>query len=167
MFSKQGGNSVEKEGQLQVVTFQLGVENYGIDIMDVKGIVKSEEIRAIPNVPSYVEGILNIRGEIIPIINLHERFHFKKVELSEDDELLSGIIVIDINSMQLGIIIDKILRVVTIDEMDIHPPPQMISGIGVEYIQGVLNEDGKYLIILDIVRLFSKKELQQLSIIKE
>ncbi|HOT63548.1 MAG TPA: chemotaxis protein CheW, partial [Treponemataceae bacterium] len=64
--------------QLQLVTFQLGEELYGVDIMDVKEIVRVQEVRAIPNAQYYVEGIFNLRSEIIPIINLHKRFHLKK-----------------------------------------------------------------------------------------
>ena len=62
---------------LQLVTFQLGDEQYGISIMDVEGIVKIEDVRPIPNAPAYVEGIFNLRGEIIPVINLHRRFHIR------------------------------------------------------------------------------------------
>ena len=157
---------MEKQSQFQVVTFQLGQETYGVDIMDVKRIVGLREVREIPNAPPYVEGILNLRGVVTPIINLHKRFMFKNVELSDDDSLLSGFIIIEINKMILGIMIDKILRVVTIDPVHIQPPPKMISGIGVEYIQGVVNEEGNYVIILDIQKLFNPKELQQLSTIK-
>ena len=157
---------MEKQAQFQVVTFQLGQETYGVDIMDVKRIVGLREVREIPNAPPYVEGILNLRGVVTPIINLHKRFMFKNVELSDDDSLLSGFIIIEINKMILGIMIDKILRVVTIDPVHIQPPPKMISGIGVEYIQGVVNEEGNYIIILDIQKLFNPKELQQLSTIK-
>lgn len=155
----------QEERQIQLVTFQLGEEHYGINIMSVDGIVRVEETRAIPNAPSYVEGIFNLRGEIIPIINLHKRFHLRKAELSEEDELLSGFIIIDIKGMKLGIIIDKVSRVVTVDLNRMQPPPQMLSGIGAEYIQGVFNRDDGYLIMLDIQRLFDPKELQQLEVI--
>jgi len=151
------------EQQLQLVTFQLGDENYGIDIMDVEGIVKVEDVREIPNSPNYVEGIFNLRGEIIPVISLHKRFHIRKMEMSEEDELLSGFIIINVDGMQLAIIIDKVSRVVTITFDEIQPPPQMLSGIGAEYIQGVVNRDESYLIILDIARLFSVRELQTLE----
>jgi purine-binding chemotaxis protein CheW len=157
---------MEKQAQFQVVTFQLGQEIYGVDIMDVKRIVGLREVREIPNAPPYVEGILNLRGVVTPIINLHKRFMFKTVELSDDDSLLSGFVIIEINKMIIGIMIDKILRVVTIDPVHIQPPPKMISGIGVEYIQGVVNDEGNYIIILDIQKLFNPKELQQLSTIK-
>ncbi|MDR2096221.1 MAG: chemotaxis protein CheW [Treponema sp.] len=147
----------------QLVTFQLGEELYGINIMDVKEIVRVQDIRAIPNAPSYVEGIFNLRSEIIPIINLHRRFHLKRVLNSEDDELLSGFIILDIDGMKLGVIIDRVSRVVTIEKEDIQPPPQMVSGIGSEYIKGVVRQEKGYLIILDIRDLFNPKELQKIA----
>jgi purine-binding chemotaxis protein CheW len=147
----------------QLVTFQLGEELYGINIMDVKEIVRVQAIRAIPNAPMYVEGIFNLRSEIIPIINLHKRFHLKKLVSTEEDELLSGFVILDIDGMKLGIIIDRISRVITIEKEDIQPPPQMFSGIGAEYIQGVVRQDQGYLIILDIRDLFNPKELQKIA----
>jgi len=155
---------VEKDNQKQLVTFQLGNEQYGIDIMEVNEIWKVEAIRDIPNAPSYVEGIFDLRGDIVPVINLHRRFHIKKIQMSEEDELLSGSIIININNTKIGIIIDKILRVVSVELDQIQPPPQMLSGIGAEYIQGVVPGEEGYLIILDIHRLFDPKELQQISV---
>lgn len=149
--------------QRQLVTFQLGEELYGVNIMDVKEIVRVQDVRAIPNAPFYVEGIFNLRGEIIPIINLHKRFHIKRAFASEEDELLSGFIIIDIDGMKLGIIIDRVSRVVTVEKEDIQPPPQMLSGIGTEYIQGVVRQEDGYLIILNIRDLFNPKELQKIA----
>ena len=153
----------ESEKQMQLVTFQLGEEHYGIDIMSVKEIQKVQDIRTIPNAPSFVEGIFNLRGGIIPVINLHKRFHIKRLALNEEDKLLSGFLILDLGGMQIGVFIDKVSRVVTIDMDSIQPPPQMISGIGAEYIQGVVKEEEGYLIILDIHRLFDPKELQQIN----
>jgi purine-binding chemotaxis protein CheW len=154
---------VDMADSRQLVTFQLGEELYGVNIMDVKEIVRVQAIRPIPNAPAYVEGIFNLRSEIIPIINLHKRFHLKKLVSSEEDELLSGFIILDIDGMKLGIIIDRISRVVTIEREDIQPPPQMFSGIGAEYIQGVIRQEQGYLIILDIRDLFNPKELQKIA----
>ncbi|MDR2542896.1 MAG: chemotaxis protein CheW [Treponema sp.] len=154
---------VNKTESKQLVTFQLGEELYGVNIMDVKEIVRVQTIRAIPNAPTYVEGIFNLRSEIIPIINLHRRFHIRKLVTSEEDELLSGFVILDIDGMKLGVIIDRISRVVTIHKEDIQPPPQMFSGIGAEYIQGVVRQDEGYLIILDIRDLFNPKELQKIA----
>jgi purine-binding chemotaxis protein CheW len=151
------------DSQFQLVTFQLGEELYGVDIMDVKEIVRIQDIRTIPNAPYYVEGIFNLRSEIIPIINLHKRFHLKKAVLEDGDEYLGGFIILNIEGNKLGIIIDRIARVVMVQHSDIQPPPQMISGIGAEYINGVVRQEAGYLIVLDIRRLFNPKELQKLA----
>ncbi len=156
----------EQDTQIQLVTFQISEELYGVDIMDVKEIVRVQEIRAIPNAPGYVEGLFNLRGEIIPIISLHKRFHLKKAQLDEDEELLSGFIIIDIDGMKLGVIIDRVERVMSIEAQDVQPPPQMLTGIGAEYIQGVINRESGYLILLDIRKLFSAKELRKIEEIR-
>lgn len=150
--------------QLQLVTFRLGEELYGVDIMDVKEIVKVQGVRPIPNAPYYVEGIINLRGEIIPIINLHKRFHIQKMAEAandyDDDE--GGFIILDIEGSLMGIIIDRVARVASIEKSEIKPPPQMLSGIGTEYIQGVFRMESEYLIILDTMKLFDPKELQKI-----
>ena len=151
----------------QLVTFQLGEELYGVNIMDVKEIVRAQNVRGIPNAPMYVEGIFNLRSEIIPIINLHKRFHIKKLAVSEEDELLSGFVILDIEGMKLGVIIDRVSRVVTIEKEDVQPPPQMTTGIGAEYIHGVVHQEDGYLIILNIRDLFNPKELQKLAALRK
>jgi purine-binding chemotaxis protein CheW len=148
--------------RIQLVTFKLGNETYGIDIMDVKEIVSLSEIRPIPGAPSYVSGIMNLRGVIIPIIDLHKRFQLEKPKLSEDEELLSGYIIINIDGTKIGIVIDKVSRVLNIESEEIQAPPQMMSGIGSEYIRGVIHKEEEYLIFLDIRRIFNSQELQQL-----
>lgn len=153
------------DAQFQLVTFQLGEELYGVDIMDVKEIVKIQPVRPIPNAPYYVEGIFNLRSEIIPIINLHKRFRLKKVETSEDDiddEFQGGFIILSIDGLKIGIIIDRIARVIPVKQEEVKPPPQVLSGIGTEYIHGVIRQETGYLIILDIRRLFKAEELQKI-----
>ena len=155
----------EEESQIQLVTFRLGDELYGVDIMSVKEIVKIQPIRPIPNAPYYMVGILNLRGEIIPIIDLHRRFHINFANGEQElDELESGFIIINIDGSQIGIIIDRVSRVVSVNPAEIQDPPQMMGGIGSEYIRGVVrNEDG-FLLVLDIVKLFDPKELQKIMV---
>ena len=152
------------ESVYQLVTFQLGEELYGVDIMDVKEIVKIQAIRSIPNAPYYVEGIFNLRSEIIPIISLHKRFRLKKLDISDDvsGEFEGGFIILNIDRLKIGIIIDRIARVISVNKNEIQPPPQMLSGIGTEYIHGVVRQNNGYLIILDIRSLFNPKEMQKL-----
>ena len=153
----------EVDQTIQLVTFQLGDEQYGINIMDVREIVRLQEVRGIPSAPPYVEGIINLRGSIVPIINLHRRFHIQREQTDEEDKLLSGFLILELNEMELGVFIDKVSRVVTVNTSEIQDPPQILSGIGKEYIQGVAPEKNGYLIILDIDRLFDPKELQQIG----
>lgn len=147
--------------QFQLVTFQLGEELYGVNIMDVKEIVRLQDVRVIPNAPYYVEGIINLRGDIIPIIDLHKRFRIQSLPKDETD-FEGGFIILNIENNKIGIIIDKVARVVSVKGEDVKEPPQMISGIGSEYIEGVIREDNKYLIMLNIRKLFNPKELQKI-----
>ena len=150
-----------EESQFQLVTFQLGEELYGVNIMDVKEIVRLQNVRVIPNAPYYVEGIINLRGEIIPIIDLHKRFRIQAMSRDSVD-FEGGFIILNIDNSKIGIIIDKVARVVTVKAEDVKDPPQMLSGIGSEYIEGVIREETGYLIMLNIRKLFNAKELQKI-----
>ncbi len=153
----------ELESQFQLVTFHLGEELYGVNIMDVKEIVKLQNVRFIPNAPYYVEGIINLRGEIIPIIDLHKRFKLQSGAVSSDADVNDGgFIILNIEGSQIGIIIDKVERVVSVKAEDVKEPPQMLSGIGSEYIEGVIRQEQGYLIMLNIRKLFNAKELQKI-----
>lgn len=149
--------------QFQLVTFHLGEELYGVNIMDVKEIVRLQNVRIIPNAPYYVEGIINLRGEIIPIIDLHKRFKIQSInKSSEDIEMEGGFIILNIDGSKIGIIIDKVERVVSVKADDVKDPPQILSGIGNEYIEGVVREEAGYLIMLNTRKLFNAKELQKI-----
>lgn len=153
------------DSQFQLVTFQLGEELYGVDIMDVKSIVKMQDIRPIPNAPYYVEGIINIRGEIIPIIDLHKRFRLKSLKKDKaENDFEGGFIILNIEGNEIGIIIDRVARVVSVSLSEVKEPPQMLCGIGTEYIHGVVRKDNDsgYLIMLNIRKLFNAKELQKI-----
>lgn len=158
-----GGFMAANDVVYQLVTFQLGEELYGVDIMDVKEIVKIQAVRPIPNAPYYVEGIFNLRKEIIPVISLHKRFRLRKANLGDDNDFEGGFIILNIDGNKIGVIIDRIARVVSVNASDVKAPPQMLNGIGTEYIQGVIRqENGSYLIMLDIRKLFDAKELQNI-----
>lgn len=153
----------DTDAQFQLVTFHLGEELYGVNILDVKEIVRLQTVRNIPNAPYYVEGIINLRGEIIPIIDLHKRFKIQAVLQQDEIEMEGGFIILDIDGIKMGIMIDKVERVVSVMAKDVKDPPQMLSGIGSEYIEGVIKEDSGYLIMLNIRKLFNPKELQKIT----
>lgn len=152
----------ENDSQIQLVTFKLGDELYGVDIMDVKEIVEIQNVRPLPNAPYYIVGILNLRGDIIPIIDLHKRFNIKNSETENYSDFEKGFIILNIEGRHIGIIIDCVSRVVEIENSEIQDPPQMMTGIGSEYIKGVIRNDEGYLIMLNIRKLFDPKELQKI-----
>ena len=152
--------------KLSLVCFKIGDELYGINIMEVKEIIHLCEITPIPNAPEFIDGVINLRGNIIPIIDLCKKFNLTHKEFTEDEELLRSIVIINVNELLIGIIIDQIYRVVSVMHNQIQPPPQMISGVGSEYVQGVvkLEEDNDILlVILNVKRLFNKQEFLLLS----
>jgi len=149
--------------QIQLVTFQLGEELYGVNIMDVREIVREQGVRPLPNSPPCVEGVFNLRGEIIPIINLRKRFHFAD-EAVLPNKLLSGFVILSVDGLKIGIIIDKVCRVLTVKAADVQNPPQMMKqGIDREYITGITPYETGYIVILDTGKLFSQQEFQKIE----
>ncbi|AFR70049.1 chemotaxis protein CheW [Brachyspira pilosicoli] len=142
-------NKVDVENSINLVTFRLGHNEYAIDIMQAKEIIKMEKITLIPNAPDYVEGVINLRGNIIPIVDLKKRFNLEE----NDGEKNTGIIIVKIDDVDMGIIIDAISKVVSIATSNIQPPPPMLSGIGQKYIKGVAKLEDKLLVVLDLEKL--------------
>ena len=147
-------NAEIDEGTTNLVTFRLGSGEYAIDIMQAKEIIKMEKITLIPNAPYFVEGVINLRGNIIPIIDLKKRFN---LEESEGDKN-TGIIIAKIEDVDMGIMIDSVSKVVSMPNSDIQPPPSMLQGIGQRYIKGVGKMEDKLLVVLDLDKLFTNEE---------
>lgn len=150
-------NRVDLEDSTNLVTFRLGSGEYAIDIMQAKEIIKMEKITLIPNAPDFVEGVINLRGNIIPIIDLKKRFNLEETEGYKN----TGIIIVKIEDVDMGIIIDSISKVVSISNSDIQPPPPMLSGIGQKYIKGVGKLEDKLLVVLDLEKLFTTDEEEE------
>ena len=148
---------VDVEDSTNLVTFRLGSGEYAIDIMQAKEIIKMEKITLIPNAPDFVEGVINLRGNIIPIIDLKKRFNLEETEGDKN----TGIIIVKIEDVDMGIIIDSISKVVSISNSDIQPPPPMLSGIGQKYIKGVGKLEDKLLVVLDLEKLFTTEEEEE------
>lgn len=144
------------------VTFRIGNEIYGIDIMLIHSIVDYEDVRAIPNAPVYVEGLYNLRGEVIPIINLHSRFQIPVAELADKDAV-DGIIIIDVEKCKVGLVVDSVLRIIEIDTKQIQESSAGHDKIGNAYVTGVYIDKNEYIVILDAYKIFAPKEWQRIS----
>ena len=138
----------------QLVSFQLGPEEYAIDILGVQEIIRLVEITHVPNAPHYVDGVVNLRGKVIPIINFRNRFGLSSTEPTKD----TRIIVVEVARLILGFIVDSVEEVLRLPEDLIEPPLSTGRGGADEFHRGVGRVDGRLLILLDLDLLFGIKK---------
>ena len=126
-------------GTIQLVCFRLGSEEYGVEITQVREIMLMGEITHIPEMPSYIKGLINIRGTVIPVIDLRVRFGLATEELTTE----SRTIVLNVNDRMIGIIVDAVTEVLRIKHDQVAPPPPTVAGLGREYLTGLIKLDMK------------------------
>jgi len=139
----------------KMVTFSLAGKDYGVDIMNVKEIAKADKFTYVPNAASYVRGVYNLRGDIIPIIDLRQFFH---LTVDRKEENLENMLILHINDQVYGTIVDKIDKVVGITKDSIQPPHPIFGDINIKFISGVVEKQGDLYIILDVIRIFTVTE---------
>jgi purine-binding chemotaxis protein CheW len=144
------------------LTFSLGKEVFGIEILYVTGIVGIQKVTDLPESPDYVKGIINLRGKIIPVIDMRLRFRKKAVPYTDR----TCIIVIDILDMTVGLIVDQVDEVITIPDESIVPPPEFRTGFKNRYIKGIGKVGDDIRLLLDCERLFRDEEIETLNQIK-
>lgn len=142
--------------------FSMDNELYGMEIRYITEIIGIQPITEVPEMPEYVKGITNLRGKIIPVMDA--RLRFKKPEKKHDDR--TCIIVLDSNHTSIGLIVDSVAEVLTIQDEDIAPPPEISKG-GQKYIKGVGKAGGSVKLLLDCQRLLSDDELDSLEAMAE
>jgi len=141
----------------QFVIFRLGNEMYAVDILNVGGISEYRDITNVPNAPYFIEGIINLRGDIIPIINLKKRFEIPEKEVDPD----TRIIINNIGGKDMGFIVDEASQVVKIDDENIEVAPDIIKGNERAYIHGVGKMGEDIVILLDLEKVLSDEEKQE------
>ncbi|PKM93372.1 MAG: chemotaxis protein CheW [Firmicutes bacterium HGW-Firmicutes-1] len=139
---------------LQQVVFKLDKEEYGLDIMCVNGIEKYQEVVKIPNAPEYVDGIINLRGEVLPVFSLRKKFHLTDKE--KDDK--TKIIVAFTNNMKVGFVVDTVIEILNIDEENIEATPKILTGIDRRYIKSVAKVEDRMIILLDVELVVTDEE---------
>lgn len=139
---------------LQLVTFNLGNEEYAVAILKVQEINRMKEITRVPNSPPYVEGVINLRGKVIPVVNLRDKFGLATIENNEQTRIM----IMDIQGITMGLVVDSVSEVLRIPSSTVEPTPPMASNISAEFIKGIAKVDDRLIILLDMDRLLGKEE---------
>lgn len=150
-------------GEVQLVVFQLGTEEFGVDIKQVKEIIKVTEITRIPNSPSFVEGVINLRGQITTVMDLRKRLDLMVSEQTEN----TRIIIVELEKNTVGMIVDSVAEVLRLPRSEIEPTPSISTEVDTEYIMGVGKLSDKdrtrLLILLDLTKVLSQEEAAQIE----
>jgi purine-binding chemotaxis protein CheW len=137
------------EDILQLVSFNLGEEEFGIDILIVKEIIRIIDVTRVPNAPYYVEGVINLRGKVVPIIDLKRRLGLPESKFSKN----TRIIVVDLESKVIGFIVDQVNEVLRVNKSITENPPSMASNIDSEFITSIGKLENRLLILLDLEKV--------------
>lgn len=139
----------------EFLAFRLGAEEYGVEILKVQEIRGYEAVTAIANVPSFIKGVVNLRGVIVPIIDLRIKFNLEQARYDE----LTVVIILNLDDRVVGIVVDSVADVVTIPPEQVRPAPEFSSSLGVDHITGVGTVDDRMLILLDIEAFMASEHM--------
>lgn len=140
---------------VQLVSFIIDEVEYGVDILAVHEILRLPEITRLPNVPRYIRGVINLRGNVIPVVDVRERFGLSKAKFTD----LTRIIVVEIGEKLVGLLVDNVHQVVRIPDKDIDPPSDLIEGVSEDFIKGIGKLRDRLIVILNLGNiLFSEEE---------
>lgn len=165
---KENNTALKKvQNETQYLTFILNDEDFGLGILNVKEILEFGGITEVPMTPEYIRGVINLRGNVVPIIDLHVRFGEKRKETTKK----SCIIIVEVQNegemLDIGILVDAVNEVIDIPESDMEPPPQFGSNLRVDFISGMGKVNDEFIIILNQNQVLSVDELSLLNQIRE
>lgn len=148
----------QKGREIQIVVFRLGDEEFGVEINQVREIVRMMEITRIPEAPGFMEGVINLRGQVIAVIDLARQFNLEQVT---EASKTARIIVVEVRDITVGMLVDEVPEVLRIAEEDIKPTPEVIqSRIKTDYIRGVGKLEDRLIVMLDLSRVLAPQELE-------
>ncbi len=154
-------NITKTANSVQFLSFTLGNEEYGVDILKVQEIRSWEPVSRIPNVPAYEKGVVNLRGSIVPIIDLRERFGLGHVEYSP----LTVVVILQANfedrSCVMGVVVDAVSNVINVDKSTIQNSPDFGARVSTEFINGLTSVDNKMIMLLDVDKLLTLEEIYE------
>jgi purine-binding chemotaxis protein CheW len=155
----RGNNPSAATGSIQLVSFRLAQEEYGIEITRVREIILMGAITRVPQTPAYVKGLINLRSTVIPVIDLRIRFGLPECEASD----ASRIMVVNVGGKTIGIVVDAVSEVLRVSTDQIAPPPPAVVSLGTEYLTGLVKLEKQLLILLDIDKVLGESEQEAIS----
>ena len=144
--------------EIQVACFRLGGDVYAADIMRIKEIIRLQKLTSLPKSPPFVEGVLNLRGSVIPVIDLRKRFDLPAADYGKDTRLL----IVSVGRQGLGLVVDEVTEVITVPVKDIKPSPMVTSGSCAEYLVGVCLFRESLIMLLNLDKILSVRESDEL-----
>ena len=145
--------------EIQVACFRLDNDLYAVDIMRIKEIIRPQKLTPLPQAPSFIDGIINLRGVVIPVVDMRKRFDMPARELSASTRLL----IVRLSSQTLGLVVDDVTEVITVPVKEIKPPPVVSAGLITNHLLGVCLSGDNMVMLLDIDRLLSLNEISVLG----
>ncbi len=155
----QQHDAAHQTSSMQLVSFKLGDETFGIAITKIREIILVGEITHVPETPPYVKGLINLRSTVIPVIDLRARFSLADAELTSE----SRIMVLHVGRRTIGIVVDSVNEVLRVTRQEISPAPATVTSSGNEYMTGLVRLKENLLILLDVDRLFGDEETQAMA----
>lgn len=154
------GNALETSTEAsRFLIFSLCGEQYAVPLLNVKEVIALTDITPVPYSPPHFKGIMNLRGQVISVIDLRLKLRMAKADTSAE----TAIIILDLSPLSLGIIVDSVESVLAVDQKEIQPPPDVGSGSNTNYIRGVTRKDKKLILLLDIERTLSVEDLRAMK----
>jgi purine-binding chemotaxis protein CheW len=148
--------------ETQLVVFNLANEDYGVDIAAVDGIVKMQSITRVPHAPSFVEGITNLRGEVLPVIDLRTRFGLPVGETTKETRIVN----VEVDGVRVGMVVDAVTEVLRVAEENVEPPSPLVTTVESAFITGIAKVDGRLIVLLDLAKVLSAEEKIELDSIQ-
>jgi purine-binding chemotaxis protein CheW len=145
--------------EILLACFRLGDDKYAVDVMRIKEIIRPQKLATLPKAPSFVEGVLNLRGSVIPVIDLRKRFDMPSLEIDQSRRLM----IVTTAGRMMGIAVDEVTEVISIPVADIKPPPQVAQGLSAEYLVGVCLVQDDLIMLLNPDRLLTLNETDELG----
>ncbi|MGL6260399.1 chemotaxis protein CheW [Vibrio sp. WXL103] len=148
-------NSQTDSSEKGYLTFWLGQEYYGVDILTVQEIITYSQVTSIANMPDYIKGVMNLRGTVIPIVDMRIKFNLTDITYHE----MTVVIILNIGERIVGIVVDSVADVVALDSIDIQPSPDFAAALDAKFIQGLASQNELMLILINIEKLMNSQDM--------